>query len=86
MEFGKLKEYTEPLSDLEKLTFLRDSVNSTIRNLKSKEKATKAEYEFGFNRVGVRGGKYTSLEAKSMNTTKAYLDGVDLIKNISKLI
>ncbi|HJS00517.1 MAG TPA: hypothetical protein VJ780_06250 [Flavobacterium sp.] len=39
---------------------------------KSLDKANKAELDYGFNRVGIRGGKFTSLNAKSDNCARMY--------------
>lgn len=40
---------------------------------KTMDRATKAEFEYGFNRVGIRGGKFTALNAKACNCTRMYL-------------
>lgn len=47
---------------------------------KSLRKATKAEMDFGFNRTGPRGGRFTSLNAKSERYAKSYHDCADQLK------
>jgi len=51
---------------------------------KSLDKATKAELEYGFNRIGVRGGKFTSLNAKADNCAKMYSQCEDELKYMVK--
>jgi len=47
---------------------------------KSLDKATKAELEYGFNRIGIRGGKFTSLNAKADNCARMYQQCEDELK------
>lgn len=51
---------------------------------KSMDKATKSEFEYGFNRVGIRGGKFTSLNAKACNCTRMYLQCEEELKFMIK--
>jgi len=53
---------------------------------KSMDKSVKAEYEYGFNRIGIRGGKFTTLNAKASNCTKMYFQCEDELKQIVKLL
>lgn len=82
----KLKDHVNTLNDLDKLILLKDTVNSAIRCFKAKEKSQKAEYEYGFNRVGVRGGKFTTLAANSQRNAESYFKSLEMVKIISKLI
>lgn len=50
------------------------------------EKATKSELEYGFNRVGIRGGKFTSLNAKADNCARMYDGCVEALKLMVKLL
>jgi len=47
---------------------------------KSLDKATKAELEYGFNRIGIRGGKFTSLNAKADNCARMYVQCEEELK------
>ena len=51
---------------------------------KSLDKATKAELDYGFNRIGIRGGKFTSLNAKADNCAKMYSQCEDELKYMVK--
>lgn len=53
---------------------------------KSLDKATKSELEYGFNRTGVRGGKFTSLNAKSDNCARMYDGCEEALKLMVKLL
>ena len=53
---------------------------------KSQDKATKAELEYGFNRIGIRGGKFTSLNAKADNCARMYDGCEDALKLMVKLL
>ena len=53
---------------------------------KSLDKATKSELDYGFNRVGIRGGKFTSLNAKSDNCARMYFQCEEELKYIVKIL
>lgn len=53
---------------------------------KSLNKATKAELEHGFNRVGIRGGKFTSLNAKADNCARMYMQCKEELKYMIKTL
>jgi hypothetical protein len=82
----QLKKHLESLDDLEILVLLRNTVNACIRDYKKKENAVKAEVDYGFNRKGVRGGKYTTLDAQTVRYSAAYSDDISLIKEIVRHI
>lgn len=50
------------------------------------DKASKAELDYGFNRIGVRGGKFTSLNAKAGNCAKMYYGCEEELKLMIKLL
>lgn len=86
MNSEKLKEW---FLSLDKTTQIQEVKKMSIHLCslkKSMDKSTKAEFEYGFNRTGIRGGKFTSLNAKSQNNTRMYLDCEDSLKLIVKLL
>ncbi len=60
------QEKTEKTDSIKKFAIRLNSLK------KSLDKATKAELEYGFNRIGIRGGKFTSLNAKADNCARMY--------------
>jgi hypothetical protein len=82
----KLKEW---FCSLDKTTQIQQIKIMSIRlyNLKkSMDNAIKAELDYGFNRVGTRGGKFCSLNAKAQNSTEMYLDCEESLKLMIKLL
>ncbi len=69
----RFKDWFESQDSLSKTDSIK-KFSIRLHNLKkSMDKATKSELEYGFNRVGIRGGKFTSLNAKACNCTRMYL-------------
>lgn len=83
---NKLKQHIQPFTDLERLLFLRKYLNQAISDLKRKDKAAKAELDYGFNIIGLRGGKFTSLNAHSQRCTKSYLESIEMMKIVAEII
>lgn len=86
MNSDKLKEW---FLSLDKTTHVEQIKKHSIRLhslKKSLDKATKAEYEYGFNRIGIRGGKFTSLNAKADSCARMYSDCEESLKLIVKLL
>lgn len=83
------EKLTEWFLSLDKTTQIEQIKKMSIRLYslkKTMDKSTKAEFEYGFNRIGIRGGKFTSLNAKAQNNTRMYLDCEDSLKLIIKLL
>lgn len=86
MNSEKLKEW---FLSLDKATQIEEVKKHSIilnRLKKSLDKATKAELDYGFNRVGIRGGKFTSLNAKASNCARMYYDCEESLKFIVNLL
>lgn len=47
---------------------------------KQRQKALQNEIEYGFNRRGTRGGRFTTLNAKAQNVSRLYFDCEEDIK------
>lgn len=76
----KFKEWWRKYDDVEKLKLISKKAIE-LKNISLRQKkALDAELDFGLNRTGLRGGKFTSLIAKSQNLTKLYLDTYDELK------
>lgn len=73
----KFKDWFQNQSQLEKTDSIKKFAIRLHNLRKSLDKATKAELEYGFNRVGIRGGKFTSLNAKSDNCARMYMQCED---------
>ena len=86
MNREKLKEWFLSLDKPSKLEHIKKTSTRLISLHKAMTKASKAELYYGFNRVGVRGGKFTSLNAKASNCAKMYYDCEEEIKFITKLL
>lgn len=83
------EKLTEWFLSLDKATQIEQIKKHSIQlhsYKKSMEKATKAELEYGFNRVGVRGGKFTSLNAKADNCARMYDGCEEALKLMVKLL
>jgi len=83
------EKLTEWFLSLDKATQIETIKKFSIRLCslkKSMDKATKAEYEYGFNRIGIRGGKFTSLNAKASNCARMYYDQEESLKLIIQLL
>jgi hypothetical protein len=76
----KYKEWFAKYDDVEKCKLIKDKAMKVNNNHKKMVNATRREMEYGFNRVGVRGGKFTSLVANSQNATQTYLRTVEELK------
>lgn len=86
MNKEKLKEWFQSLDQLSKVEHIKKQSIRLHSLKKSMDKAVSAEYNYGFNRVGVRGGKFTSLNAKSCNCTRMFLDCEETLKYIVNLL
>lgn len=86
MNNDKLKEW---FLSLDKIAQLQEIKKMSIRLCslkKSLDKAIKSELEYGFNRIGIRGGKFTSLNAKSDNCARMYFQCQEDFKFIVRLL
>lgn len=68
----KFAEWFLNLTELEKTDNIKKFAIRLSSLRKSLDKATKAELDYGFNRIGIRGGKFTSLNAKADNCARMY--------------
>ena len=86
MNSEKLKEW---FLSLDKTTQIQHIKKTSIRLCylkKTMDKANSAELAYGFNRIGIRGGKFTSLNAKSSNCARMYYSCEDELKIMIKLL
>ena len=74
------------LSDVDKLLYARKQVNTVLSNLKSRNKASMAEFNTDSQRTGVRGGKRTTLSANSYNTARMYDANLEDLKILVKYL
>lgn len=82
----KLKEWWRKYDDVEKCRLIKEKSIILNNYHKKMVKSTDAEYKSGFNRVGIRGGKFTSLSAKAQNNTRMYLDCLEEFKYMASTI
>lgn len=76
----KFKDWWRKHDDVEKLKLISKKAIELKSISLRRKKALDAELDFGLNRTGLRGGKFTSLSAKSQNLTKCYLDAIEELK------
>jgi len=82
----RFKGWFKNQSDLEKIDIIKKYSSRLLALKKQLDKATKAELDYGFNRIGVRGGKFTTLNAKSDNCARMYVDCLEELKYMIKNI
>ena len=70
----------QKIDAVEKCKHIKDFAVNMNNTHKRMMKATQAEVDFGFNRSGVRGGKFTTLNANSQKATSSYLGLVEELK------
>lgn len=68
----KFKEWFEAQSRTEKTDSIKNHAIRLNSLKKAQDKAVANEIAYGFNRVGIRGGKFTSLNAKADNCARMY--------------
>lgn len=76
----KLKTWWEKHDDVEKCKLVKDKAMEVNSNHKKMMKASNAEFNFTGCRTGVRGGKRTSLTARSQVAIEFYHRSVDELK------
>lgn len=82
----KFKEWFEIQSKTEKTDSIKKHAIRLNSLKKAQDKAVANEIAYGFNRVGIRGGKFTSLNAKADNCARLY-DAFELeLKYMIKLL
>jgi len=82
----KLKEWWRKYDDVEKCRLIKEKATILNNHHKRMVNSTRAEMQYGFNRVGIRGGKFTSLSAKAQNNTRMYLDCLEEFKYMASTI
>ena len=82
----KFAFWFQSLSKSEKVENIKKFSINLNRLYKSMEKATKSEMQYGFNRVGMRGGKFTSLNAKADNCARMYQQCESELKYMIKFL
>jgi hypothetical protein len=76
MQLEKYLDWYGKFDEIEKLKLISKKAN-TIKSLAlRRKKALDSELYFGFNRVGKRGGKFTSLYANTQRITSQYLESI----------
>jgi hypothetical protein len=76
----KLKDYWRIADDVEKCHVIKERAIRLNRLHKSMVLANKNVDNYGINRIGKRGGKFTTLQAKSANAADQYIDALEEIK------
>lgn len=84
-------KHLSSLSDIDKLLYLRRLVNSSISDLKKKDKAVETELGFSYisspkRTANNRGGKATTITANAINMTQMYFKGIAEIKETVKYL
>lgn len=79
-------KYMNSLSEMDRLLYARKQLNTVMSNLKSRNKASNAEFNSDSVRSGVRGGRRTSLAANSYNTARMYDSNLEELKTLIKLL
>lgn len=74
------KDWWRKYDDVEKCRMIKDKAIALNRLHKSMVIANSAVHAYGLNRTGIRGGKFTTLEARSMNISHEYICAVDELK------
>ena len=72
--------------DGQKYQILTLSEEGVLSNLKSRTKASMAEFNTNPQRTGVRGGKQTTLSANSYNTARMYDANLEDLKTLVKYL
>ena len=80
MNLEKYLEWYNKFDEIEKLKLISKKSIQVKSIALRRKKALDAEIDFGFNRVGTRGGKFTSLNANSQRITRSYIDAKDELK------
>ena len=78
----RIKKYMSSLSDTDKLLYARKQINTVLSSLKSRDKASMAEFNTDSFRTGIRGGKRTTLSANTYNTARIYDSNLEDLKII----
>lgn len=76
----KFKEWWVKCGDVERCRLIKDKGIEVNRNHIKMIKASNAELAYTGCRTGIRGGKKTSLAAKSQISTEIYLRSLDELK------
>lgn len=82
----KFVEWFEKLDKSSQTEQIKNFAIRLNRLKKSLDKSTKAELAYGFNRIGIRGGKFTSLNAKASNCARMYYQCEEELKFMVKSI
>ena len=76
----RFKDWWKTQSEVEKVKLIRKRSSDLVSNQLKKQKASDAEFNFNGCRKGIRGGKITTLAARSQTNTKIYLDCIEELK------
>ena len=80
----KYKEWWNSLSDIKKHNHFRKQANELYKAYNQFLLALKKSADYGNNRVGIRGGRFTTLMAKTENKSKLYYDLLEELNYIIK--
>lgn len=70
----------------DKIRIIKDKAIEVNKAHKRMLKANHREMEYGLNRTGLRGGKFTTLAANSQRITESYLDAIEELKYMVKTL
>lgn len=76
----KFKNWWRKYDDVEKCRLIKDKSIEVNNNHKKMVKASDSEFNSNASRKGIRGGKRTSLIAKSQTAIETYYNSLDELK------
>ena len=82
----RMLEHIKSLTEQERLLFCRKQLAIVIKEFRVKEKSMMTEMNYSGSHINRtannRGGRLTTVAAKAMNDTQAYLASIDYLKMI----
>ena len=76
----KFKEWWRKYDDSERCRLIKEKAIEVEKLYKRMIKANEASLKYGFNRKGIRGGRFTTLEATCDKAAKVYVDTINDLK------
>ena len=77
---NQFKDWWVKYDEIERVSYVFEKSKQLKAYQTKQQKALKAEMSYGFNRVGQRGGKFTTINARAQNCTRMYLQCLDELK------
>lgn len=86
MSVKEFEFWFNSFDDEKKINQIKSKAIEVNNNFKIMQKHLSNEINGNNNRIGARGGKFTSLVCNSQRATETYLDSVNMLKTMTKLL